>query len=212
MPKAKAIEKEKNIKLQNTIFDMEERKLMVSPEFLNDAVLSYVSKRLNTINKHLANLSATKSPRVYFTYCDAMDSCLDELIKIEPYFKFKKPVPSEFKKLVLSKREHSTSSMMNRAWKSLLNRAVIIDGKPENTLPFEDLLNEISVYKDRMTQVNLTAVDMYYNSIRKPEEPEEEAAEAPDGDGEGEVTEETLNEKLNEEPGKYLKAYELPNF
>jgi hypothetical protein len=191
MAKMSAQDKSKNIALQNLIFGTEERKLMVSPEFLNQAIAGYVSRRLNAVNKNLANLSATKSPKAYFAYCDIIDKCLDELKRIEAYYKFKKPVPSEFHELLLSKREHSISTMINRAWKALLTKATITDGVPDNTEPFEALLNDIMLYEDRLSPVNQTAVEMYFHSIRGFEAQElyEEAIEGGDFAGGAEFTE-----------------------
>ena len=41
----------KQIELQNIIFGTEEKKLMVSQEFLDDMTKAYVTKRMKNVNK-----------------------------------------------------------------------------------------------------------------------------------------------------------------
>ena len=153
------------VQLQNIIFGSKEKSLMVSPEFLLRMSDNYVGKRLSAINRNLANMNATRAPANYFKYCDAVDSYLNELIIIEPLYDFKEPVPSEFKETILSNRDHSISSMLNRSWKKILNQSVTTDGIPENPVPFEKLLSEIMSFENRLSPVHLTAVEMYRKSL-----------------------------------------------
>ncbi|MDE6708979.1 MAG: hypothetical protein K2J76_00650, partial [Oscillospiraceae bacterium] len=62
----------KQIELQNIIFGTEEKKLMVSPEFLEEMTKAYVTKRMKNVNKMSEYIVATKSPRKFFMAYDAL--------------------------------------------------------------------------------------------------------------------------------------------
>ena len=61
---------------------------MVSDEFLNNMAAKYISKRMKTINSNYESLHSTKIPEMFFKYCDEIESCLEELIVLEPYYSF----------------------------------------------------------------------------------------------------------------------------
>ncbi len=171
----KKSDKSNQIHLQNIVFNTNENDLMVSPAFLKEMTDRYAGKRLAQINKNLSAMSNTKSPIRFFQYCDIIDTCISELCQIEPYYKFKKPVPSEFKGVLASKHEHTISTMFNRAWKSILNKASLVDGVPKDTLPFEELLREMMMFEDRLAPVHLAAIEMYKNSLTKNQTAEDKA-------------------------------------
>ncbi|MCM1330411.1 MAG: hypothetical protein NC253_13335 [Ruminococcus sp.] len=206
----------KQIELQNIIFGTEEKKLMVSPEFLDEMTKAYVTKRMKNVNKMSEFIVATKSPRKFFTAYDALTKDIDELIVLEKYHEFKKPVPHEFKQEVDSKVPRYTENMINRAWKDANKQNKYqADGKrdPELYGPF---LDEMLEFKDRYSSPVLSLIDGFYQSVyddsflnpKEPEVPEEETEEgvpaegeaaegaenaenaAPEGEGDGFVEEE----------------------
>lgn len=167
---------QRQIDLQNVIFGTDEKKLMVSQNFLNDMAKNYVSKRMKNINKMSENIAATKSPRKFFTCYDSMMNDLDELIRLERehLYVFKKPTPTEYKKLIKSKKDRYTENMINRAWKEANQRNYFQAGDKRDPAKYGPFLTEILEFQDRYSRVVLDLVDTFYISVydesfRKPE-------------------------------------------
>ena len=189
----------KQIELQNLLFDTEEKKLMVSVDFLNDMKNRYISKRIKNVDKMANGIIATKSPKNFFTYYDSMMKDLDELIVLEKYHNFKKPVPSEFKKNMESKMERYTESMINRAWKNASQQIGLGPNGKRSPTAYTPILDEMLQYQEKYTPALLDLIDKFYISVfdesfRKQDEPEpedmlEETAEADETEAENEAAE-----------------------
>lgn len=186
----------KQIELQNIIFGTEEKKLMVSPEFLDEMTKAYVTKRMKNVNKMSEYIVATKSPKKFFTAYDSLMKDIDELIILEKYHTFKKPVPTEFKMEIDSKMPRYTENMINRAWKDANKQNKFkADGTREPSL-YGPYLNEMLEYQDRYSPILLDLIDSFYQSVyddsflnpkveeEVPEELAEEAAAAENAEGE----------------------------
>lgn len=201
----------KQIELQNILFDTNEKKLMVSTDFLNDMTTSYVSKRMKNINKMTDGIVVTKNPNNFFSYCEAIEHDLEELIRIEPYHNFKQPVPSEFKKIFDSKMNYYLEAMLKRTWKDICQKVGTDPEGNRNPKHYGPILDAILKYKDKYNQFQLDMIDKFYQSVyhvsfqevEEPEVPEtEEGIEAadlelPDDElvlGEAEETEENFEE------------------
>ena len=157
--------KTKQIELQNIIFGTEEKKLMVSPEFLDNMSKSYVSKRMKKVNKMVETVAMTKSPRRFFKAYDSIMTNLDELINIEKLYSFKKPVPTEFKKKVEEKKDHYIECMIKRVWKSVNQKSGINPGEKKDPQIFGPVLAEMLEYRERYNDVMLDLIDSFYNSV-----------------------------------------------
>ena len=158
-------QKMKQIELQNIIFGTEEKKLMVSPEFLDNMSKAYVSKRMKKVNKMIETLALTKSPRRFFKAYDSAMTNLDELINIEKLYTFKKPVPSEFKKNVEDKKEHYIQCMIKRVWKAINQKSGIAPGEKKDPQVFGPVLAEMLEYRERYNDVMLDLIDSFYKSV-----------------------------------------------
>ena len=177
--------KQKQVELQNIIFGTSEKKLMVSNEFLDEMTKVYISKRMKSINTAMTNISTTKSPKAFFGYFDTIQSTLEELITLEKYYQFKKPVPSEFKKNLEEKKDKYILAMLNRAWKHTNNRANYdpTSGLPRSPEQFGPILDEMVEFRDQYTDAIFGHVDRFYTSVYEHSidyvepEPEEELSE-----------------------------------
>ena len=177
--------KAKQVELQNIIFGTNEKKLMVSNEFLDEMTKVYISKRMKSINAATTSISTTKSPRAFFGYFDSIQSNLEELIALEKYYQFKKPVPSEFKKNLEEKKDKYILAMLNRAWKHTNNRANYdpTSGLPRSPEQFGPILDEMVEFRDQYTDAIFGHVDRFYTSVYEHSidyvepEPEEELSE-----------------------------------
>lgn len=155
----------KQIELQNIIFGTEEKKLMVSPEFLDEMTKAYVTKRMKNVNKMSEFIVATKSPRKFFTAYDSLIKDIDELINLEKYYTFKKPVPTEFKREINDKIPRYTENMINRAWKDANKQNKFQpDGKRDPVL-YGPFLDEMLEFRDRYSPLQLDLIDNFYQSV-----------------------------------------------
>lgn len=155
----------KQIELQNIIFGTEEKKLMVSPEFLDEMTKAYVTKRMKNVNKMSEFIVATKSPRKFFTAYDSLIKDIDELINLEKYYTFKKPVPTEFKREINDKIPRYTENMINRAWKDANKQNKFQpDGKRDPVL-YGPFLDEMLEFRDRYSSLQLDLIDNFYQSV-----------------------------------------------
>lgn len=205
----------KQIELQNIIFGTEEKKLMVSPEFLDEMTKAYVTKRMKNVNKMSEYIVATKSPRKFFTAYDSLIKDIDELIVLEKYHTFKKPVPTEFKMEVNSKMPRYTENMINRAWKDANKQNKFRPDEKREPSLYGPYLDEMLEYRDRYSAILLDLIDGYYQSVYddsflnpkvEEEVPEEEiteeAAAAENAEGEeGTVADETSSIEIDDGDG-----------
>ncbi len=159
--------KNKQIELQNIIFGTNEKKLMVSPEFLDNMTKQYISKRMKTINQKMEIIFATKSPKNFFNSYDSVMESLDELILIQKHHEFKKPIPSEFKKSIEAKKDRYIEAMINRVWKDANVKANFNPSLDEKRSPekFAPAINELLEYKSKYTPVLLEHIDRFYKSV-----------------------------------------------
>ncbi len=173
--------KQKQIELQNIIFDTNEKKLMVSTEFLEEMTNSYISKRIKNINKMNTGMIVTKTPRHFFAYVESLEHDLNELIALEKYHTFKEPVPSAFKKIVGSRMERYIEAMINRTWKDANQRNGHSPDQKRDPALYGPVLDEILKYKDKYTPAMLDLIDKFYISVydvsfRRSEADEEETS------------------------------------
>lgn len=169
--------KNEKIQLQNILFGTTEKKLMVSNEFLNSMTIKYVSKRMKLINTYYENVHLTRSPSKFFRYSEELEKMLDELITIESYYTFKNPSPSIFKKSYLELKQELITKMLNRAWRSIIQKHPIknieeIDEKV--MISYDMVINEMLSYKEFLSEDDLTLVNNFYIQVHGEEVIEEE--------------------------------------
>jgi len=164
---APAYDKKKQIELQNIIFSTSEKKLMVSPEFLEEMTKHYISKRMKTINQTMEGIAATKNLQSFFNYFDTIFKALDELIVLQDYHTFKEPIPSVVKKTLLAKKGRYIIALLNRIWKDA-NLKAKYDARsdvPRKVEDFAPVLDEMLIYKDQYTPDSMDVLNKFYSSV-----------------------------------------------
>ncbi len=182
--------KQEKIALQNLLFGTSEKKLMVSDEFLNSMALKYISRRMKNINTAYENIHTTKLPAVFFKCCDEIEESLEELIILEPYYSFKNPVPSVYKRNYLKNKPTILTAMLNRIWKHTLQKMPLPDNiediSDKAMLYYDETINSMLECQDKMSEEDLSLIDSFYKQVHGEEEdifpqeaesPEEEPAE-----------------------------------
>ena len=164
---APAYDKKKQIELQNIIFSTNEKRLMVSPEFLEEMSRRYVSKRIKGINNNMTRIAATKNPANFFRYLDEIFVSLDELIVLQKYHTFKEPIPSVVKNALIAKKGRYIIAMFNRVWKEA-NVKARYDARSEQPRRIEDfkpMFDELLVYMDQYTPDSIEILNKFYSSV-----------------------------------------------
>lgn len=157
-------EKVKQIELQNIIFGTEEKTLMVSQQFLNDMTKAYITKRMKNINKMMEYVVVTKSPKRFFTAYDSVQNDLDELINLEKYHTFKKPVPTEFKNEIEAKVGRYMENMIKRSWKDANQKNGLQENR-RNPEKYASYLNEMLEFREKYPKHVLDLIDSFYKSV-----------------------------------------------
>lgn len=164
---APAYDKKKQIELQNIIFGTNEKKLMVSPEFLAEMTKHYISKRMKTINQTMEGIAATKNLQSFFTYFDTIFTALDELIVLQDYHTFKEPTPSVVKKGLIAKKGRYIIALLNRIWKDA-NLKAKYDARsdvPRKVEDFAPVLDEMLLYMEQYTPDSIDVLNKFYSSV-----------------------------------------------
>ncbi len=164
---APAYDKKKQIELQNIIFNTNEKKLMVSPEFLAEMTKRYISKRMTTINQNMEGIAATKSPKNFFTYFDKIFEALDELIILQKYHTFKEPIPSVVKNALIAKKGRYIIALFNRIWKEANMKAQFnVRGDQQRKVEdFAPVFDELLLYMDKYTPDSIDILNKFYSSV-----------------------------------------------
>lgn len=105
------------VQLQNIVLGINEKKLEVSEEFLQNMTKVYVSKRMKLINDTISGFEQLCRVSVYFKKIAYVNRLLDELIAIEPYYIFKYPGPSEYRRQLEENDDNYINQILNRSWK-----------------------------------------------------------------------------------------------
>lgn len=173
MPQRK-LKKAERIALQNILFGTNIKKVMTSDVFLMDMAAKYVSKRMKVINLNYDNMRNTKNTSMFFKYYDQLETCLDDLIKIEEYYIFKQPVPSAYRNILKNKLPEMITQMLNRVWKNTLQKFPFVEPVPEQSMEQYDIvINEMLSFRQHYSESDLSLIDSFYRSVHGDETEEE---------------------------------------
>lgn len=149
------------IQLQNIVLGINEKKLEVSEEFLQNMTKVYISKRMKLINDTIGGFEQLSRVSLYFKKIAYVDRLLDELIAIEPYYIFKYPKPSEYKRQLEENEDNYISQILNRSWKYIRYDANSQTINPEVSAYFSDAK---SVW-DKLPEVSRNMLSELHNNV-----------------------------------------------
>lgn len=173
------LDKQTKVELQNFLFGTNEKKLMVSEDFLNGMTIKYISKRMKIINTAFSNLHTTRSAVFFFKNTADIEKYIEDLISLEKYYPFKNPVPSIYKRNYLAHKPAAITGMINRVWKTALQKCPLKDDTaPEDisltALDFYDqVINELLSEKDNYSEKDMELINSFYTRIHGDQTDEE---------------------------------------
>lgn len=159
------------ITLQNIVLDIEEKKLMVSEEFLDQMVKIYISKFMKKINNNICDISKVASLTVFFKKYDFVMSNLEELIKIEPLYRFNKPVPTDYKKQIEDNLPVFMNSYITKNWRKVMPstyESVKTDPKVDKRL--KNFFETFIPFQNRLPEESKEYLEKLRESVYPPEE------------------------------------------
>jgi hypothetical protein len=178
-------QRNKQIQLQNIILDIDEKKLQVSEDFLDQMAKIYISKYMKIVNDNVASINKVTNIGLLFKKYDCIMRNLDELIKIEDLYKYRHPTPSEYKEMTEAKLNSFIMSLISREWRKIApqNNAEATD--PQFEKKWHSFFDSFKPYEYRLTNNAKNTLDQLKNSVfpsnNPVEEPENAAAPAEDG-------------------------------
>lgn len=107
------------VMLQNIVLGINEKKMQVSDEFLQNMAKVYVSKRMKLINDTVSNYEQLNRVSSYFKKSAYVNRLMDELIAIEPYYIFNYPRPTEYRQNLEDNEENFINQILNKSWRLL---------------------------------------------------------------------------------------------
>lgn len=170
------------VSLQNIVLDIDEKKLQVSEEFLEQMTKIYISRYMKTVNECLSDMSRISSISLLFRKYDTALKNLDKLMEIEPCYKYRRTPPSEYKADLEEKLDHFTNSLIAREWKKVKPSGQKVREDPMLESKVRKFFDTYTPFKPRLPQSSIELLDSLYNSAF-PEEAKvgaEEAARAAD--------------------------------
>ena len=107
------------VALQNIVLGINEKKLEVSDEFLDEMTKIYVSKRMKLVNEAVESFINVQDVRTLYSKYTYINALLDELEKIESYHKYNDPTPSEYRKMLEDSKPGYVNQIITRSWRIL---------------------------------------------------------------------------------------------
>lgn len=130
---------EDNIVLQNMILGIDEKKLKVSREFLENMTKVYISKRMRKVNDAVSSFSTLTDLKKLLAKYDYVYFLIDELAKLEPVYTFIPPIPTEYKKQLEEKKPDFITQLIVRTWKILGYNTKVSASEEEIRKFFDDI-------------------------------------------------------------------------
>lgn len=164
----------KQIKLQNIILDIDEKKLQVSEEFLEKMTKIYISRYLKVINENISSINKVTNISLLFKKYDTILKNIDELIKIEDLHRFRRPTPSEYKEMIEERLDKFIMSLISREWRKIAPQNSSENTDPNLERKWKAFFASFEPYEDRLTDNAKNTLEQLKNGVFPPEPPEEE--------------------------------------
>lgn len=162
------------VTLQNIVLDMNEKKLQVSEDFLDQMTKIYISKYMKVINAQVADLGKLTNIGLLYKKYDIIEDNLNELIKIEGLYKFNKPVPSEYKAQLFKSQEEFVNLIITKEWKKICPSSGVSRDDPNREKKCRNFFESFEPYESKMNESSLKLLKKLYDSVfpEKEEEPQ----------------------------------------
>lgn len=164
----------KQIQLQNIILDIDEKKLQVSEEFLEQMTKIYISRYLKVINENISSINKVTNIALLFKKYDNAMKNIDELIKIEDLHRFRHPTPSEYKEMIEERLDKFIMSLISREWRKIAPQNSAETTDPILEKKWKAFFASFEPFEDRLTDNAKDTLEQLKNGVFPPEPPEEE--------------------------------------
>ena len=152
--KPREFDREERIALQKIVSNIPVTRKMLTQDMLVNALTNYVAKNIKTGSMAAKNVNTTKDPYLFFKSYKELVESTEELIKIEPYWRFEGMGPTEQLADINEKKDRLIKGFLCDAFGDLvakINAKHTASGKQKL---FDDFQNALLVNADIMGEEN----------------------------------------------------------
>ena len=164
----------KLVQLQNIILEIDENKLQVSEEFLDKMTKIYISRYMKIVNENIATINKVTNIGLLFKKYDCAVKNIDKLIKIEPFYHFRYPTPSEYKEELAEKLDRFVMSLISREWRKIAPQNPSESADPIFERKWKYFFETFGPVYDRLSESEKNTLQQLKSSVFPPEPEEEE--------------------------------------
>lgn len=156
--------KQNMVALQNIVLDMNEKKLQVSEDFLDQMTKIYISKYMKVINSQVADLGKLTNIGLLYKKYDIIEDNINELIKIEGLYKFNRPTPSEYMAQLLKSQEDFVNLIITKEWKKICPSSGGMRDDPNRERKCRNFFDAFGLYESKMSEASLRLLKKLHES------------------------------------------------
>lgn len=120
--KPRVYDREERIAIQKIVSKIPVTRKLLSQDLLVTAINNYVVKNIKVGSAAAHNVNTTKYPQVFFSALRDLISSTEELVKIEPYWRFEGSGPTEQLNDILERKERIVKGFIHESFLDLVEK------------------------------------------------------------------------------------------
>lgn len=125
-----------------------------------------VAFRAKAINDDVKLVNNTADARVFFQRYQKMIENMEWMAKIEKYFKFSAPLPSEQLRVVAAKKTLTINDFIDRSYEKLALKIIKLKTEKSRKKTVEDWYNELTFFSDKMEEESISKYTEIYSRFQ----------------------------------------------
>lgn len=122
-----------------------------------------IAFRIKAIDDDVKLVNSTGAARVFFERYQRMLENMEWLSRIEKYFSFKHPLPSEQMKIVKGKKIATINAFIDRSYEKMALKLIKLKTEKARKKLVDDWYNELTFFSDRMEPPNIEKYSEIYS-------------------------------------------------
>lgn len=131
-------------------------------QIMHDAQLA-IGNTLRIINDCVRIVNESKDPDTFFKRLDMMIEKMEWMAKIEKYYPFQRPLPSEQLNKIKSNMIMTYNDFIDRYYKSVVQKIIKVKTEKSRMNKIEEFYNTLTYYSDRFFPENIQKYTELYS-------------------------------------------------